>query len=210
MSGAKHMATLRQQGGFTLIELLIAITLLALISTVTYGAIWTANHSLQAVERLTEENESLRLMQEFLQRSLSQARGVMAVSEGRMQVLFSGDKESLGYIAPAPLQRGQAGGLYTYHLERDEEGALSITYVQFLVGREPDAEPLAVGESRLLDGVEELAFSYYGRDEPGADPKWMDEWPRHDSLPQLVRIHVKLASDGKASTVILAIKGQVG
>lgn len=200
----------RRWGGFTLIELLIAITLLGLISTVTYGAIWTANRSLQAVERLAEQNGSLRLMQEFMRRSLSQARGVLAVSEGRMQVLFSGRRESLTYIAPAPLQRGRAGGLFSYHLERNREGDLRITYAQFFVGREPDAEPLATGESRLLDGVEELAFSYYGRDEPGAKPKWMDEWPRQDSLPQLVRISLKLAEGGKTSTITLAIKGQVG
>jgi general secretion pathway protein J len=200
--------------GFTLVELLIAITLLGLISSVTYGAIWTASRSLRTVEQQVELNDGLRVTQEFMRRSLSQARGLLAVQEGRMQVLFSGAPQSLAFIAPAPLQRGHAGGLYLYQIELVKRGerrnTLRLSYEQYVTGREPDAEPLAQGESLLLEGVAKLSFSYYGSDEPGATAQWLDEWPRRDILPQLVRMKLELESGGEVSVMTLAIKGQVG
>ncbi len=203
-----------EDGGFTLVELLIAITLLGLIATVTYSAIWTASRSQRAVEQQIEENDGLRLTQEFLRHSLSQTRSVMAVNEGRMQVVFSGASDHLAFIAPAPMQRGHAGGLYHYRLELLSRGdghyALRLGYAQFVAGRALDEEPLAQGESLLLDDVAALSFSYYGQDEPGADAQWLDEWPRQDILPQLVRVTLKMAAGGESSTLTLALKGQVG
>ncbi len=202
--------------GFTLVELLIAITLLGLISTVTYGAIWTANRSLGLVELRVKQNDGLRVAQEFLRRGLVQARTVMAIQDGRMQVVFTGTKDNLSFVAPAPLQRGHGGGLYLYRLELvDSEDvrdalALRLRHSQFVAGRVVEAEPVAPGESILLDGVAELALSYYGRDEPAADADWMDEWPRTDTLPQLVRVTLTMAPGGESSTLTLAIKGQLG
>lgn len=204
----------KRAGGFTLVELLIAITLLGLISTVTYSAIWTANRSLQTVEKRVERNNGLRLAQEFLRRSLTQARTLMSIQDGRMQVVFQGDRDGLSFVAPAPLQRGQGGGLFHYRLglvkSAEERFVLQMEYSQFVAGRSLDAEGLAAGKSMLLDDVGELSFSYYGRDEPGADAKWLDEWSRTDSLPQLVRITLTLAPEGESSTLIIAIKGQLG
>lgn len=214
MSHSISLTVPRGATGFTLVELLIAITLLGLISTVTYGAIWTANRSLSVVEQRVELNDGLRVAQEFLRRNLAQARAVLAVQDKRMQVVFTGTSDSLSFVAPAPLQRGQGGGLFLYHLRLSKRGeeryALLLGYAQYVAGREQDAEPLAAGESLLLDGVDELGFSYFGRDEPEADAEWMSEWPRTDILPQLVRIKLTMTPGGEESTLTLAIKGQQG
>ncbi len=200
--------------GFSLIELLIAISLLGLISVVTYSAIWTASRSLHAVEQRVEANDELRVTQEFFRQALSQARGVMAVHEGKMQVVFSGEKQSLSFVAPAPLQRGHAGGLYRYRfdLQGSDGGShlLRLSHWQYLAGVELDLEQPPQGETLLLEALELLSFSYYGRDKPGADAAWMDEWPRRDTLPQLVRLVVKMQRSDKKSMLTVAIKGRVG
>ncbi|MEN8170808.1 MAG: prepilin-type N-terminal cleavage/methylation domain-containing protein [Pseudomonadota bacterium] len=200
--------------GFTLVELLIAISLLGLISVVTYSAIWTASRSLKTVQQRTEVNDELRVTQEFLRQSLSQARGVMAANEGLMKVVFFGKKNTLSFVAPAPLQRGNAGGLYYYRFDLSggdgKARSLRLSYRQYLVGMEFDLGLQPQGESLLMENVAVLSFSYYGSDEPGADGEWMAEWPRIDSLPQLVRITLKNANSDEASTLTVAIKGQVG
>ncbi len=200
--------------GFTLVELLIAITLLGLISVVTYGSIWTANRSLHAVEQRVELNDEMRVTQEFIRQSLSQARGVMAVKKGRMEVVFRGDAESLSFVAPAPLQRGNAGGLYHYRFELKGGGqdtySLALSYAQFLAGLEYEEMLPVQGESLLLEQVNELTFSYYGSDEPGAEEEWLAEWLRSDMLPQLVRLKLKRNASDEATILIVAIKGQVG
>ena len=200
--------------GFTLVELLIAISLLGLISVVTYSAIWTASRSLQSVEQRVKLNDELRVTQEFFRQSLSQARAVMAINESLMQVVFSGKKHTLSFVAPAPLQRGNSGGLYYYRFDLSGRGgkarSLRLSYRQYLVGVELDVGLQPQGESLLMEDVAVLSFSYYGSDEPGADGEWMTEWPRTDSLPQLVRIMLKNANSDEASTLTVAIKGQVG
>lgn len=200
--------------GFTLVELLITISLLGLISVVTYSAIWTANRSLQAVRQRVEVNDELRVTQEFFRQSLSQARTVMVVNESLMQVVFSGEKETLSFVAPAPLQRGNSGGLYYYRFYLSGRGgmarSLRLSYRQYLVGVEFDVELQPQGESLLMEDVAVLSFSYFGSDAPGAEGEWMAEWTRTDSLPQLVRIMLKNANSDEVSTLTVAIMGTMG
>lgn len=200
--------------GFTLVELLIAISLLGLISVVTYGAIWTANRSLHAVERRVELSDELRITQEFFRQSLSQARGVMAVRDGRMAVVFNGEAESLSFVAPAPLQRGSAGGLYRYRFklggDADTGRTLYLSYAQFLAGLEYDDLAGLQGKSLLMAGVKEISFSYYGSAVAGDEARWLDEWPRRDMLPQLVQLKLKREEGGENTILTVEIKGQVG
>lgn len=200
--------------GFTLIELLIAISLLGLISVVTYSAIWTASHSLQAVEGRVEANDELRVTQEFFRQVISQARAVMAVKDRRMQVVFNGEQNVMSFVAPAPLQRGNAGGLYRYRLDVSGNDSrthrLRLSYWQFIAGEEfdPDVEP--EGEVVLMDRVKVLSFSFYGKKDTDSDPEWMDEWPRTNILPQLVKLELQSEQSDELSVLTVAIKGQMG
>lgn len=200
--------------GFTLIELLIAITLLALISVVVYSAIWTASRSLHAVEERVAVNDEIRVTQQFLRQALSQSRGVMAIDDGVMGVVFQGERDVITFVAPAPLQRGIAGGLFRYRLaltgKTRNESSLHLSFWQYMPGNSIDDELAPKGEAVLSDGVEELRFSYYGSKKPDTDQEWLDEWTRSDSLPMLVKIVLKRATDDAALTMIVAIKGQVG
>lgn len=200
--------------GFTLVELLIAISLLGLISLVTYSAIWTASHTLQAVEGRVEANDELRTTQEFYRQALSQARGVMAVKDRHMQVIFTGGPHLLTFVAPAPLQRGNAGGLYRYRLDlsgaNKNTRSLRLSYWQYLAGEKFDPERKPQGEVILMDKVRSLSFSYFGKKDTESDSEWMDEWPRTDALPQMVKMELQSKQGDDTSTLTVAIKGQVG
>jgi len=200
--------------GFTLIELLIAISLLGLISVVTYSAIWTASHSLHAVEGRVEANDELRVTQEFFRQVISQARAVMAVKNRRMQVVFQGEQNLITFVAPAPLQRGNAGGLYRYRLDLDGTGnnsrTLRLSYWQYIAGEDFDPEVEPEGEVVLMDKVKLLEFSFYGKKDTDSEPEWLEEWPRTNILPQLVRLELQSEQSNDISTLTVAIKGQVG
>ncbi len=201
-------------GGFTLIELLISISILGLISVVSYSAIWTASRSLQAVEQSVELHDGLRVTQEFFRQAVSQARTVMTIVDGRVQVLFSGDVNTLIFVAPAPMQRGAAGGLYRYRFDLTRVGATSqplrLSYWPYLAGVEIDEALAPQGETLLLENMEELRFSYYGSDEPGAPGEWLTEWTRTDSLPKLIRMVLKNTASEETSSLTVAIKGGLG
>lgn len=200
--------------GFTLVELLIAISLLGLISVVTYSAIWTASLSLRTVGERVERNDEQRVTQELLRQTLSQARAVLTTHEGLMQVLFTGEQHTLSFVSLAPLQRGSAGGLYYYrctlHDGGDGRHTLQLAYWQFLAGVELDVTQAPLGQSLLLEEVARFSLSYYGRAEPGGEGRWMDEWPRTDTLPQLVRVEVQQSGEEAGSSMTVAIKGQQG
>jgi general secretion pathway protein J len=214
-SSTRELAVMvKRRRGFTLVELLIAISLLGLISVVVYSAIWTASRSLDAVEARVEINEEVRVTQQFFRQALSQSRGVMAVHDGRMQVVFTGEPHTIAFVAPAPLQRGVAGGLYRYRLELDgrkgEERSLRLFYWHYWAGKEFDAELEPQGEVILSEGIDNLTFSYFGSEEPDADGEWMDEWTRTDSLPLMVRIMLEKKGNDSALDMMVAIKGRVG
>lgn len=200
--------------GFTLVELLIAISLLGLISIVTYSAIWTISRGLESVEQRVDANDELRVTLAFMQRALSQARGVMVIRDKRMQMVFSGSEQRLTFVAPAPLQLGHAGGLYRYQLELAEKGAggeqLRLSYWQHLSETELDEGLEPQGEVALIDGVEDLSFSFFGRDEPWKKEKWLNEWHYAVSLPKLVRISLNTSAVDRDITMTVAIKGAGG
>jgi general secretion pathway protein J len=211
MGGTAAASTNR---GFTLVELLIAISLLGLMGVVTYSAVWTVSRSLNAVEERVEEENDLWVTQAFIRQSLSQARGVLAVQNERLRVLFSGEERALSFVAPAPLQLGNAGGLYRYRLDlADKEGGrhdLRLAYWQYLPGVTLDEEVEPQGEVILLEDVLSLDFSYFGQEQSWKKATWMERWPHRANMPKLVRIALTKGGDETVHTMTVAIRGAGG
>jgi general secretion pathway protein J len=206
------------QAGFTLIELIIAITLVSLISLLIYSGLRLGTSTWEGVETRADETSALRMARTFLERELLQARQVQVTIDAQRRFVFAGDTQSLELAAPLSEYVG-IPGLYILRLTLDTNGQRHQlvltrwllnpkvlageeqgTAWQPLTGNEPGAAPpspsqsdvasAAFGRDVLLDGVGELAFSYFGAQQGELSPNWHPDWINQPRPPLAVRVHL--------------------
>ena len=196
--------------GFTLVELLIAFVLVALISLLLFSGLRVGVRAWEGVEAAAEINTELRLVRDFLRRTLSQVRAVTLLLEGEPYLVFAGDAQHLEFVAPLSEQVG-IPGLYLLRLglENTRYGP-SLVVRRWLLhpevlaggGEVPAWQPLGNGSSSpsisedqdvavgaygvtlLLEGIEEFEISFFGFPE-GEDPTLnIDAQPEWQSIWQ--------------------------
>lgn len=116
--------------GFTLVEVLIAVTILAVLVSLLFGALYTLSRSARAGETALQAVDSDRLVQSFLRRQLGGAVPVTERGRHRGRVLFDGSMASVRFVGHLPAHRG-GGGLQFLELGREsagESGALVLYY----------------------------------------------------------------------------------
>ncbi|MCW5750917.1 MAG: prepilin-type N-terminal cleavage/methylation domain-containing protein [Alphaproteobacteria bacterium] len=179
----------RRSRGFTLLEALVAIALLALLAGLLTGALRFGLVSTRQVEARIAGLEDLRAAQHFLRRQIEAAVPLIVNDETRGEVAFRGGPGRLDLVAEMYGRDGMPGLWYLrIAVQESETGSRLIVLRQPITReREPfrflpdaDAAPLALVHAPL-------AISYHdGR-------RWLESWPRSDTLPRLVRIR---AGDG--------------
>lgn len=190
------MTSRRGSAGFTLIELMAALVLLALMSSVIYGALSLAGRSWDGGEAKAAQVSEMRQTQEFLREELTAEYPLRLRKAADFPLLFVGEHDELRYTASLPTRVAEGGVLYfRLALARVDDKT------QLVVERQlPDPQATQnpefqdVEHSVLADGISELRISYFGRD-PGAvesdAPSWRDRWDDTQKLPLLVKIEVQ-------------------
>jgi general secretion pathway protein J len=209
-SRGRHRAT--RDAGFTLIELLVALTLLALMSTVLFGALGFAGRSWEGGEAKAEASASMRLSEQFLRTQLESMHPLRMRKVAEFPLLFGGTQEELRYAAPLPA-RISGGGIWYYRLALASDGERSRLVLERMVP-DVDAEDLPEfnepDRSILADDIASLKIGYYGREAGAAQtvaPTWRDAWDDRNRLPLLVRIEV-VPRRGPAWPVLLVAPRQ--
>jgi len=96
----------------------------------------------------------------------------------------SGSAEEMRFLAPSAnaLIRAGRARIELKRVEQRGHFALAASETPELASNgTPDSEI-------LLDGLESIAFSYFGSDKPGDPPRWQESWENRTRLPQLVRL----------------------
>lgn len=178
--------------GFTLIEVIIAMTLLSLILVLLFSTIFTANKSWQSTERKITQNDELRLVGHFIQRHISQNIPLLWVDQKEQKLIFEGKTNELRFTSTLPAHRG-GGGIQLITLkvtETDDVRHLDLTYRH----ADPDSSPFERDEEAehviLLENINSIEFSYYGREKIDQDPVWRDEWQNNAILPMLISLKI--------------------
>lgn len=185
----------RRARGFTLLELVVALTLLALMSTVLFGALGFAGRSWEGGEAKADAVAGMRLSEDFLRSQVASMHPLRMRKMAEFPLVFSGARDELRYAAPLP-SRISGGGIWYYRLAVRKDGERSQLVLERVV---PDVDAASLPEfndtdrSILAEDIGELVIGYYGRD-PGAaqsvEPSWRERWDDRNRLPLLVRIDV--------------------
>ena len=193
---------LRRDGGFTLIELLVAITLLGLILAMIFGGLRFGTRAWERADEAIDATSEVQAVQSFLRRVLGQASGVTAANgEDNEGVAFVGERERLAFVTSMPAHLGFAGFYrLTFRLERRPEGASLIAeWRPFERETIASSDSAALEERVLIEGIDNLAFGYFGSPEPERPPDWHDLWLEATALPSLVRLELSFAQEDKRS-----------
>jgi general secretion pathway protein J len=178
-------------GGFTLLEVVIAMTALAALVAICYGAFHAGVRIVERGEIAVVTAQRLRVASDILIRQIKSTVPYPARNEDEeVYPYFVGSATSMTFITAAGLQSGGGLSRMVYQVA-DDPPRLVITESPFFspdaLGREPVDKPGATA-TVLLDGFHSLKFEYMMND--GVETEWRQAWDGHDDemLPAAVRI----------------------
>jgi prepilin-type N-terminal cleavage/methylation domain-containing protein len=180
--------------GFTLLELLLAMTALALVTAICYGAFHLGIRAVERGEVAVVTAQRLRVASDTLIRQIKSTVPYPARNrDEEVYPYFTGTATSMAFITASGLSGGGGLSRVVYQVVENPT-RLVVSESAFFspdgLGREPVDKP---GERSavLLDGFRTLRFDYLMND--GVDTEWWTQWDAHteETLPSAVRIVVE-------------------
>lgn len=200
----------RAQRGFTLLELLISLTLLGLILVLLFGGLRLSVRSWDAVQKQVDNLNSVRSVESFLRREMERIHPYRWKATPAQRFAFVGERHKLNFVAPLPSRIG-TGGLYAIALELEQTGSgrrLTWKHVPLDPGMQDFSGLESLKEMQLagteLNTVDDIWFTYYGRETDTAAPRWVERWDSLVTMPQLIRIQVRFADGSEWPEFVVA------
>lgn len=186
------MSSSRQ--GFTLLEVLLAMTALALVTAICYGAFHLGIRAVERGEVAVVTAQRLRVASDVLIRQIKSTVPYAARNEDEeIYPYFMGSSTSMTFITAARLEGGGGLARVVYQVVENPTRLVMTESAFFspdVLGQEPVDQP---GERAavLLDGFRTLKFEYMLND--GVETEWRSGWDGHEDemLPSAVRIVVE-------------------
>ena len=215
-----------KQRGFTLVEFLIALVLISLITTLLFAGVRLGGLSWEAAETNTERLDEMRLVREFIRRSITQAQPVTLHSEKGESTLFWGNERMLEWVSPLPEQSGLGGlAIFRLSVSGEEDGARLILdrwlyHPDIFEGIDgvpvwSPLEPVPIlvvkglaaislyGQHVLIEKLGDFAISYFGSQQGlDAESEWLSGWPAGNEFPKLLRLNIQYSTDAWADLII--------
>jgi general secretion pathway protein J len=206
--------------GFTLLELLLAMTALALVTAICYGAFHLGIRAIQSGEVAVVAAQRLRVATDVLIRQIKSTVPYKARNQDDEEyIFFMGTETSMAFVTAAG-QQGGGGLTRVVYQVADDPPRLVMSESPFFsskaLGRDP-FDQTGQQETVLLEGFRRLKFEYLFYE--GVEPEWRTDWNGHDEedlLPFAVRILVdgipglETKTWGQEIPVMTALYGEEG
>ena len=196
--------------GFTLIELLFAFTIMAIMLSLIYNAIFTVIKGVKIVDRVFETPSKALIVSKIFERELTgiylpeviplaipkDKKGKLLKSFIKEQMVFGliGRNREIHFTSLIPLREGKESKLG----DIIELGYIFDKSSKVLTRRKdpiPDDRLDKGGETQDLKvDLSDVKFEYFGK-------KWEDKWDsiKVKKLPRAVRVTFKIIPDGKST-----------
>jgi general secretion pathway protein J len=173
--------------GFTLIEVTLAITLLALVTMILYGAFYLSQRAVEKGQVRAEEGQRLRAAGELLAVYIRSAYPYR-FSLRDPAIFFSGEENRLEFISA--LSSGMGGrGMAKVTVSLADEADGFLTLEEEMPVRLSDQSSEGYRNGIILSrGISNLRIDYL--DPQSKEERWEDKWDGKERrmLPRAVRI----------------------
>jgi len=180
----------RSQIGFTLIELTIAMTLLALMTVILYGAFHLGQRAMEKGQVRNEESQRMRSVEEVLAGYIRSAYPYRSALKDPA-IFFSGEENRLTFVSAQSFGvggRGMAEVSISWDGEGDGTGQLKLEeQIPVRLEEERGGEGYRNG---VVLGEAVAAFSMDYLDPQSEEEHWVNQWDGKEkkSLPRAVRL----------------------
>ena len=189
-----------RQRGFTLVEVLVAMTLLGIMLALLFGAISMSARNQRAAETKMAHSDELRLVGNFVQQLIAHSLPLVWIDRDGRRLIFEGKSDEIRFAALLPAHRG-GGGVQLVTLKHHRAGKRRPLELHYryadpehpLDGPAPEPERVI-----LLEDVDGVSFSYFGKHGTDSEPAWRDAWQDKERLPGLVSLKLHASSSAQA------------
>ena len=175
-----------RQNGFTLVELLLAMSLLALLMSLSYGGLKAGTKAATKGSQVIDQVNSLRVTQNFLRQQWSRLLPlIIEMDDDENIIIFEGENKRVRYVSAMPGYLGH-GGPQVQTLEISG-GELRFWHhaLNLFDDSGSSQEPIV-----LLDGIQSAEFSYIGLDDEGELGDWEGDWEDSAVTPVMIRLEL--------------------
>jgi len=201
----------RHERGFTLIELLIALTILAVVVVVVFGALRMGIRAWEKGEKGIDERQKLRIVLNLIKRQLVSVSTAKILKDDGKTFQLAGDGERISFVSDVSvLPTSKYGMVYvTYEIVGDDDGKSLYLFEKdtvLLKGKVPEY-PDEEKRHKLLDGMYEMTFEYLTEIEKDNVAEWQETWDpeRDEGFPKAVRLAVKLREESAPVFILASI-----
>jgi hypothetical protein len=194
MSDVPRRGAASGTAGFTLLELILAMTSLAMITAICYGAFHLAIRAVERGEVAVMTAQRLRVAGDVVDRQVKSIVPYFARNlDGETYPYFQGTATSVAFVTAAGLSGGGRLARVVYQVLEDPARLLLTETPVFspqTLGREAVDQPS--GQATVVfEGFRSLRFEYLLSD--GVDIEWVARWDGYEeeTLPAAVRMVVE-------------------
>jgi general secretion pathway protein J len=202
--------------GFTLLELLIALTIVAVIVVIIFGALRISIRAWEKGERDVDIRQRQRIVLDLIKRQLASTCMSDVLIRDQQLVSLKGDSKSIEFVSYIPITSGNRFGLVyvQYTVKQEKEGNKEhLSFYEKNISL-PDKKigagnPDEVDFSELISGMKSIVFEYLKERPEEAAAIWQKSWdPAVDKgVPRAVRVTLE-ENDEKAPIYVIAGAGK--
>lgn len=205
---------IRRAKGFTLLEMLLGLALLGLMTLALFGALRFGTHSWERAEAKSVQVVDLAIVESMLRREVAKAFPLRVGLSSENKVAFEGDERSVKFFSALPAHFSTGGlSLIELRLESasattgESRGSELVLRHALQNGLETDLPSGdATQSSRLLRGIGNLTFGYFGSESDTTEPTWRTSWSQSGRVPKLVRVRYSLVGSDVERDLILPLR----